>query len=83
MSRLAPILIVLVLLTAPAWAWDLSTVAGQQEHCRYLREGTLVRSVEPDYCEPAPTENAHLFWNLVLAAGVIVAIGWEVTRRRA
>lgn len=84
MSRLAPILIVLVLQTVPAWAWDLNTAAGQHEHCRYLREGTLVRSMErPDYCEPLPPAgHVDLFWTLVIVAGALVAIGYELTRRR-
>lgn len=84
MSRLTPVLIVLALLTSPAWAWDLDTAAGQQEYCRYLREGTLVRFELPNYCEPLPPAwKVDLFWNLAIAGGVLVAIGYELTRRRA
>ena len=84
MIRLVTV-IVLAAFIAPAWAWELDTAAGRAEYCRYLQEGTLVRSIErPDYCEPLPSsKTVDLFWNLTLAGAALVAIGWHLTKRRS
>lgn len=84
MTRLTLILIILATSVAPALAIDLASMQGQQDYCRYLLDGTLAQSFEmPAYCSPRPgANNVDLFWTLLIAAGVLALIGWELTRRR-
>ena len=84
MLRIVCFTIIMALSLAPALAQVPQGFADEQDHCRYLLEGTLVRSIEmPAYCEPVPPGNALLFWNLALVGGVLVAAGWGLTKRRA
>ena len=85
MIRIACFTIIMVLSLAPALAQVPQGFADEQEHCRYLMEGTLVRAIEmPAYCEPRPgSENADLFWNLALLSVVLAAgVVWVLDRRR-
>jgi hypothetical protein len=85
MLRIACVTIIMALSLAPALAQVPQGFADEQEHCRYLVEGTVARSIEmPAYCDPRPSsKNVDLFWNLGLLSVVLTAgVVWVLDRRK-
>ena len=84
MIRIGPILFFLALLCVPAWARAPQTYAEQERYCAYGENGSLVSfSDRSKPCDVPEQDQSLLFWNLILAAGVLVLIGRELTKRRA
>ena len=73
----------LPLLCTPALARPPQTYAEQEQYCSQGVNGSLVSFDDRGRpCDVPEQNNALLFWNLVLAGGVLVLIGRELTKRR-
>lgn len=82
MIRLAPIVFVIAMLCAPAWARAPQTYAEQEQYCAYGAGGALVSVSDAGEPCDVPRDNSLLFWSLVIAGGVLVLIGQKLTRVR-